>query len=100
MATRPAQPKKNDLARRAPLSSGTLRPPVAGGPSAGLAGAVAGTPLPGESPDEYVERADGEWNERIDGDVQALAEGLKSMVAALKVPSRPPPSSSFLPLLC
>lgn len=62
---------------------------------------MAGTSLNGETPDEYVDRADKEWNERIDGDVGSLAEGLKSMVAALKVPPSllPPHDSCTHPLL-
>jgi hypothetical protein len=76
-AVRP--PPKNDYTPPAPLP-GSLRRPAA--PSASAAAAAAQASI---DPAEYLEKAEGEWNERVDKEIGGLAGGLESLVKSFGV---------------
>lgn len=77
-------PPKNDYTSPAPLP-GSLRRPAAAGASATAAAASASI-----DPAEYLEKAEGEWNERVDKEIVGLAGGLESLVKSFGV-VRPSP---------
>lgn len=77
MSAVPARPPpKNDYVPPAPLA-GSLRRP--------LAGTQAGAAAPTVDPEEYLVKAEKEWNERVDKEVGGLAAGLEGLVKSFQV---------------
>lgn len=77
MSAVPARPPpKNDYVPPAPLA-GSLRRP--------LAGTQAGAAAPTVDPEEYLVKAEKEWNERVDREVGGLAAGLEGLVKSFQV---------------
>lgn len=76
-APRPPRPIKNDYVAKSGLPSASLiRPQNGSGPNAAAASI---------DPDEYLERAEKEWNERVDVEVEGMANGLGELVKAFEV---------------
>ena len=94
--TMPPRIIKNDYTAPRPLAASLLsrRPiPTPTGPPTAGAAVAAGSSSTAEDPDSYLERAEKEWNERVDGEVEGLAAGPRGLVEliSVRVPiSRPP----------
>jgi hypothetical protein len=77
-ASRPPRPIKNDYVARSGLPSASLL----GRPQNGSNAATAAASI---DPDEYLEKAEKEWNERVDVEVEGMANGLGELVEAFEV---------------
>jgi mediator of RNA polymerase II transcription subunit 22 len=80
---------QTDVARRAALDTGAIRPRRApGGAVAGAAG-TDGVPLDSTA---YLASVEEEWNKRIDADMDVLVEGMVDLVGLASVRRAPPPA--------
>jgi len=82
---------KNDYTAPRPLAASLLPKRVpssaAAAASSGSGAPAAGQVVPGggSDPEEYLERAEKEWNERVDGEMEGLAAGLNGLVEVFGV---------------